>query len=159
MRGWLLAISAYLRLRASCCFSLGSFVWHWSTSTTEEIVDDSENRSLPFFESCQHRSMLPGNSRSLKRERKSPFNLIAPYLITVPARSDKRSAFYSLPLYISAMIKKFSVPAKSCQSCHCHDFAAHIFCVLINCIPNVTFARPFPPRVQYKRKEGSSSID
>ena len=24
---------------------------------------------------------------------------------------------------------------------------------------NVTFARPFPPRIQYKRKEGSSSID
>ena len=28
-------------------------MWHWSTSTAEAIADDSENRSSPFFESCQ----------------------------------------------------------------------------------------------------------
>ena len=96
----------------------------------QATTDDLDNRVSPY-------SRAGGSSIKQEQER-VPSKLILYALKGLGTR-------LALPLHASVIIEKFSVPAKSCFPYHHRAFAAfyfHFFCILIYCIPDVTFARP-----------------
>jgi hypothetical protein len=138
MRGWTLAIGAYSRLRASCCFRLDHFVWYWSTSITEATTGDLENRWSPFFESWGGGSRSNGSEKGVQLDS-AVVDHQAGQTRGVPFTHYLCMFWWSSRSYLyqrRAANLAFMILLLFCA------FLAHVFHVLI---PNVSFSRPFLP--------------